>query len=606
MKVWRARYATVPALTRSVARFSGVRAKAEGRRQGERRGEIGREMAWSPGRNPARRPHGAYDGTHVSRTRRGVWAKKGMSMGGQEKGKGHIGRTGVPLRRLMPRFEESRHGTYARTLYDACNPDLVKHDGVSAAGVNAADDAIDDAYAGLPRNVALLGGYGTGKSSIIQGFERYVRYEFRWLTKLGVPSLYTCDCFAGMIDKRIPHWAGRKRKSIALWLLLAVVGAIMAVVSVVIVLNMFHPILWMKSWPLWVNIIGFIMAILALIIRGIFAIRRRARAKTIPGYIKVSSLLLCRQKDSGAKKAKGDGADSSAESSSEESANTKPADSSASAANDKTMRYQADHIVVEVHPLEKDDGSTQKHSAKALDIQREVVKQLIYSVAPRIVDLSHFHRLRSRRSLRENLYLAGVPALGCALLMFLVWISQSKPTFEGVLGFIKEPDRWWKSPWLFNAVVVVFIACCLAFALKDRLRLSKVQAAAEGVSLSYEDNKANLDYFDKYLDEIIFLLEKANIRYVVFEDLDRADDMNIFYELRELNMLINSSTQMHNQTVTFIYVMGDDNFASAYGSPYETAESKAKFFDVNVYVRPFISRVNGIRMLRGLMGSKGE
>lgn len=538
-------------------------------------------------------------------------------MGGQEtsgkrvKSEKRIGRTGVPLRRLMPRFEASRHGTYARTLYDACNPDLLKHDKKSdpVDGSAAADDAIDDAYAGLPRNVALLGGYGTGKSSIIQGFERYVRYEFRWLTKLGFPSLYTYNWFADWANKRSLVWSGRnsvwtKAKTILIditskaYCLIAmpiVFGARFTADSIVPgAVDAWYPFL--LSMALIITSLLFALGVF-------FACVRRMKTVAIPGYIKVSSLLLCHQEDSSTKKTSIDEADLSRGSSFKKSEDeksggvksegAKPRDGLTPAADNRAIRYQADHVVVEVHPLEKDGGSAQEHSAKTLDIQREVVKQLIYSVAPRIVDLSHFHRLRSRRSLRENLSLVSVPALGCALLVFFVWISQSKPTLEGVRDFIKEPDRWWTSHWLFNAMVVVIIVCCLSFALRDRLRLSKVQAAAEGVSLSYEDNKANLGYFDKYLDEIIFLLEKANIRYVVFEDLDRADDMNIFYELRELNMLINSSTQMHNQTVTFIYVMGDDNFASAYGSEYETAESKAKFFDANVYVRPFFSDSTG-------------
>lgn len=525
-----------------------------------------------------------------------------MSMGGQGTGGKRIGRTGVPLRRLMPRFEERRHGTYARTLYDACNPDLVKHgnDGESA------DDAVDGAYAGLPRNVALLGGYGTGKSSIIQGFERYVRYEFRWLTKLGFPSLYMYDCFADKIDERAPHWAGRKTGSIALWGLLGFMG-ILALALMVMILSKVPIISWGA-------LVGIVLGFIALAIRVAFAFRHRARTKAIPGYIRVSSLLFCRQEVSAGKRVAGETSQPGNSSVSSESAanagddasssEAKSADVGSSAADNSETRYQGGYVVSEIHPLGKDSGSAQQNSVKTLDIQREIVKQLIYSVAPRIVDLSHFHRLRSRRSFREYLSLLGVAALGCALLVFLVWAAKSRPTFVGLRDFVVDPNRWGSSPWLFNVVVIVAIVCCLALALKDRLRLSKVQAAAEGISLSYEDNKANLDYFDKYLDEIIFLLEKANIRYVVFEDLDRADDMSIFYELRELNMLVNSSTQMHGQTVTFIYVMGDDDFASAFESPYETAESKAKFFDVNVYVRPFVFHENSMGVLQELMEGK--
>lgn len=47
--------------------------------------------------------------------------------------------------------------------------------------------------------------------------------------------------------------------------------------------------------------------------------------------------------------------------------------------------------------------------------------------------------------------------------------------------------------------------------------------------------------FDKYLDEILYYFEISRRDIVVFEDLDRFDNVEIFETLRALNTLLNGS-----------------------------------------------------------------
>ena len=54
-------------------------------------------------------------------------------------------------------------------------------------------------------------------------------------------------------------------------------------------------------------------------------------------------------------------------------------------------------------------------------------------------------------------------------------------------------------------------------------------------------------YFDKYLDEIVYYFEVSRRDIVVFEDLDRFDNVQIFETLRALNTLLNGSAQIRKQ-----------------------------------------------------------
>lgn len=58
----------------------------------------------------------------------------------------------------------------------------------------------------------------------------------------------------------------------------------------------------------------------------------------------------------------------------------------------------------------------------------------------------------------------------------------------------------------------------------------------------------------------IFWSLKYNV--VIFEDLDRFNNIGIFERLRELNELINNSEQI-DRRVVFIYAIKDDIFGDA-------------------------------------------
>lgn len=70
-----------------------------------------------------------------------------------------------------------------------------------------------------------------------------------------------------------------------------------------------------------------------------------------------------------------------------------------------------------------------------------------------------------------------------------------------------------------------------------RLKVRSVTAPA--VSLTLDNDRGGETYFNKYRDELIFLFEENRFDTVVFEDIDRFDDLHIFDELRNLNNILN-------------------------------------------------------------------
>ncbi len=51
--------------------------------------------------------------------------------------------------------------------------------------------------------------------------------------------------------------------------------------------------------------------------------------------------------------------------------------------------------------------------------------------------------------------------------------------------------------------------------------------------------ESNDSYFDKYLNEVLYLFENSEVDAIVFEDMDRFNVNSIFERLREVNTLVN-------------------------------------------------------------------
>ena len=132
-----------------------------------------------------------------------------------------------------------------------------------------------------------------------------------------------------------------------------------------------------------------------------------------------------------------------------------------------------------------------------------------------------------------------------------------------------------------------------------------------------ELDKNDSNYFDKYLNEIIYYFEVSGTNLVIFEDLDRFDNPYIFDALHELNELINISlgqerfTEQKNPPVKFLYTTRDSIFEHRTKGKNEDnnviyfhqleIENRTKFFDVIVPIVPFSTSRNAYKYLQQLI-----
>lgn len=101
-------------------------------------------------------------------------------------------------------------------------------------------------------------------------------------------------------------------------------------------------------------------------------------------------------------------------------------------------------------------------------------------------------------------------------------------------------------------------------------------------------------YFDKYLNEVLYLFENSGVDVIVFEDLDRFDNNKIFERLREINILSNIRLQNRKEKkpvepLRFFYLLRDDIFVN---------KDRTKFFDFILPVVPVLDSSNAYDQIK--------
>ena len=259
------------------------------------------------------------------------------------------------------------------------------------------------------------------------------------------------------------------------------------------------------------------------------------------------------------------------------------------------------------------DSNTFKSSEGSISpqtnhIQKEIVKQLLYRKPPKKLPASQFKRIQKF----DWKHVLPVSALiGLVLTVIIAAIG----------GFAKIPkvsnSSWcdfgikFTGVWLLT-LVVTEVASHLS---QGKVRFDKLTAGPATVTLSQESDS----YFDRYLDEIIYFFEMSTCRIVVFEDIDRFSNWEIFEELRELNTLLNNAEQLQDRKsksnenkIVFIYAMKDSIFeAPAVADTDEVTKynqdraiqeiqraNRTKFFDVIIPVVPFVTHRSARDLMR--------
>lgn len=237
---------------------------------------------------------------------------------------------------------------------------------------------------------------------------------------------------------------------------------------------------------------------------------------------------------------------------------------------------------------------TQDNNKTEKEIDNRVEKQLINQMLSQIkydkIPFSKYKFKENISTIRLILYIGTTISFLASILM---WILKEEVVMflKNIYGNYNNSNFIYLSGGMFFLPIASFL---YIFCKENKVKLSKVSFKIAEANVKEENNDETI--LDRDIKEIVYLLDSSETTVVVFEDLDRYDNIEIFTKLRELNFLLNSyiKTNGDRRTVRFIYMLKDSLFFS---------KNRTKFFDFILPIVPIVdSKTSENRLIELLKG----
>ena len=234
-------------------------------------------------------------------------------------------------------------------------------------------------------------------------------------------------------------------------------------------------------------------------------------------------------------------------------------------------------------------------------IEGKIINQLLHQINPNQIRKSIFKTLDAESQIKPfniSVYLGLVLLLSLYLLNFSSW--------NGLI----QNFSWlsWTTEPIISLLVLVILFVLIVYGFYFLLKLQKDFGFIKKLSLKAEkietdieifsNDNSKVSYFDRYLDDVLYLFKQSGADVIVFEDIERFNDSRIFEKLKELNIVINRNRKANNKRkLVFFYLVKDDLFES---------QERTKFFDFIIPIVPVVTASNSHDILKKLLTEMWE
>lgn len=220
-------------------------------------------------------------------------------------------------------------------------------------------------------------------------------------------------------------------------------------------------------------------------------------------------------------------------------------------------------------------------------LEGKILNQLIHQIPSEKIPQTNFRVKKRIRPLSVIGRTVGVVLLLISIIYFScfdIWKNYVKTLpdnrFKSILS-LSTHQYALMIDGLLLAGLLFFGVYALINVQKNKNVFRKLNLQGNEIEIFEESNDS---YFDKYLNEVLYLFENADADVIVFEDMDRFNANRIFERLREVNTLANIQLEKENKKVLrFFYLLRDDLFVS---------KDRTKFFDFIIPIVPVVDSSN--------------
>ena len=234
-------------------------------------------------------------------------------------------------------------------------------------------------------------------------------------------------------------------------------------------------------------------------------------------------------------------------------------------------------------------------------IEGKIINQLLHQINPNQIRKSIFKTLDAESQIKPfniSVY------VGLVLLLSLYSLNIS--SWNGLI----QDFSWlsWTTKPIISLLIVVILFVLIVYGFYFLLKLQKDFGFIKKLSLKAEkietdieifsNDNSKVSYFDRYLDDVLYLFKQSGANVIVFEDIERFNDSRIFEKLKELNIIINRNRKAnHKRKLVFFYLVKDDLFES---------QERTKFFDFIIPIVPVVTASNSHDILKKMLTEMWE
>lgn len=245
-----------------------------------------------------------------------------------------------------------------------------------------------------------------------------------------------------------------------------------------------------------------------------------------------------------------------------------------------------------------DTNNNQDVSPLEERLEKAIVNQIVHQIDPSYIPQSFL------KSKKEKNYALNTGFIFIGILLLLLNIPTSYNYIAGIinddflLNLIKKIRIYLFAGLIgYGMILLYYIIKKINFSSIIKFKSEIYEFEAN----SNEKTNDNDSYFDKHLDDILYCISQSKCDAIVFEDIDRFNNQEIFIKLKEINNLLNNRHIFGKshicKKIPFIYAMNDDLFKSS---------DKTKFFDVVIPVIPYINGDNSAETFDNLFKNKEQ
>lgn len=238
--------------------------------------------------------------------------------------------------------------------------------------------------------------------------------------------------------------------------------------------------------------------------------------------------------------------------------------------------------------------NTLAEKASLESIEGKIINQLLAQIDPQKIPLSVFKASASKSHRIRWTHVALIFAW-LLVTLFLKYASE-KQSLLYMVNILPNKKILLSSMAIWIIASIMGIICISKWLSKGwRVKGFRINSGV----VNFEANKdTSISFFDKYMNDVLYLFEESGCREFVFEDLDRFDIPLIYERLHELNILLNKrSSRDENKKIIFFYMLRDNSFVS---------KDRSKIFDFIIPVIPVISSDNSYQMIIDSLGVAGK